>query len=263
MSNEDKPNNSSDEGQLPPDQDVQSRFEQNQRRVADQERANRIKAQSLIQREQKLEDEMRLIEQERKMLSQTQQSLKMNRQRRTAFMLPLLLVAAIAAGLLAFYNIEQQNKYFSQVTTASKNIDTLARILSNTQDEVVLATSRLSNKQIELERTKTMLSDLKSTTDQLQMEIRQLKGDTSESAEGKTALTQSAGNLVEQLALLNAQLEDHYLNEDINEAFIEYQENDLKRAEQRLKQQAELLEDQAHQIASLKANISKSDSSQP
>lgn len=246
------------------DQDtVQQRFQEHQKQVADQERANRIKAQNLIQRERKLEDEQRILQQERKMLEHTHLSLKSSRRRRSAFMLPLLLVAAIAAGMLAYRNIEQQQKYFDQVTTASKNIDTLAKLLSVTQDEVVLATSSLSTKQVELERTKSMLDDLKSTTDQLYLEIRQLKGDSYETAEDKSALFLSADNLSEQLATLKAQLEDKYLTNDINEVYIEYQENDLRKARQQIQDQEDMLARKDAQIESLRSHLVTSDSAQP
>ena len=237
------------------EQGVQQRFHEHQRRVADQERANRIKAQNLIQRERKLEDEQRVLQQEREMLEHTQIALKVNRQRRTAFMLPLLLVAAIAAGMMAFRNIEQQQQYFDQVTTASKNIDTLAKLLSVTQDEVVIATSSLSTKQVELERTKTMLADLKQTTDQLTMEIRQLKGDSYEFAEDKSALSLSADNLTAQLATLKEQLEDKYLTNDINEVYIEYTENDLRKAQQKLKDQEKVLAHKDQEIADLRNRL--------
>jgi len=232
---------------------LQQHRAEHQQQVADQERANRIKAQDLIQREQRLEDERRMVLQERQMLTNTQTTLKASRQKTTALMLPLFLVAAIAAGLFAFNHIEQQEKYFNQVATASKNIDALAKILSVTQDEVVIATSQLSTKQFELERTKSMLEELKDTTDKLQMEIFQLKGDTSSSAEEKSALTISADNLSEKFAALKAQLEDKYLSDDINEAFIEYQENGLKRAHDQLAQQASLLAEKDQLIATLKA----------
>lgn len=265
MSSTDNPNknskneqgdNRSQSSQSPHEQDpssLQQHLAEHQQQVADQERANRIKAQDLIQREQRLEDERRMVLQERQMLTNTQATLKASRQRTTALMLPLFLVAAIAAGLFAFNHIEQQEKYFNQVATASKNIDALAKILSVTQDEVVIATSQLSTKQFELERTKSMLEELKDTTDKLQMEIFHLKGYTSSSAEEKTALTISADNLSEKFSALKAQLEDKYLSDDINEAFIEYQENGLKRAHAQLAQQTALLAEKDQLIATLKA----------
>jgi len=236
---------------------LQNRLKAHQQQVADKERANRIKAQDLIQREQKLADEKHVIEQERRMLLESQESMRRSRQRRSTFMLPILLIAAIAAGVLAYQNIEQQKKYFNQVANASKNIDALAQILSVTQDEVVIATSQLSNKKIELERTKTMLDDLKSTTEQLQYEIRQLKGDSSTSAEEKQALTLSADNLSEQFTVLKAQLEENYLTNDINEVYIEYQENDLKQAHLEMAKQKERLDRQANEINVLKLELAK------
>lgn len=250
----------------PPNTDkdvIQQRFQEHQKQVAEQERANRIKAQNLIQRERKLEDEQRILQQERQMLEHTHSALKTNRQRRSAFMLPLLLVAAIAAGMLAYRNIEQQQMYFDQVATASKNIDTLAKLLSVTQDEVVMATSSLSTKQVELERTKSMLDDLKRTTDQLHTEIQQLKGDSYASAEDKSALFLSAGNLSEQLATLKAQLEDKYLSDDINEVYIEYQENDLRKAKQQLESQEDLLKTKEALIESLRERLANAPTTEP
>ncbi len=255
MSSTDHPNEtpSNQEGSS----SVHQRLAGQQQQVADQERANRIKAQDLIQREQRLEDERRMILQERKMLNNTQMTLKASRQKTTALMLPLFLVAAIAAGLFAFNHIEQQEKYFNQVANASKNIDALAKILSVTQDEVVIATSQLSTKQFELERTKGMLNELKDTTDNLQMEIFKLKGDTSSTAEEKSALTISADNLSEKFAILKAQLEDKYLSDDINEVYIEFQENDLKKTHQQLDQQAAMLAEKDRLIETLKASQAK------
>lgn len=232
-----------------PNDEARDRFEQHQRHVADKERANRIKAQDLIQRERKLEDEQRLIAQERKILEQTREALIGSRRRRSAFILPLLLAAAVGAGLFAFENIEQQKRYYQQVTEATKNIDTLAKILSITQDEVVLTTSKLSNKQFELERTKDMLSELRDTTDRLQTEISQLRQSDSTSVQEKDALTLSADTLSTQLYVLRTQLEDKYLTNDINEVYIQYQENDLRKAQQALEEKENRLSEQSKLLA--------------
>ena len=251
---------SNDSPQRPDNQD---RFEQHQRIVADQERANRIKAQDLMQRERKLEDDQRILNQERKMLIDTRDSLISSRQRRSALVLPLLLVAAVAAGIFAFQNIEQQKRYYEQVTEASKNIDKLAKVLSVTQDEVVITTSKLSTKQVELERTKAMLSELRTTTDQLQFEISQLKGGNTATIEETNALSLSAGTLSGQLAQLRSQLEENYLTNDINEVYIEYQENDLRRAQQALLEKEQELNKQQNLIGELQAALSSNKTTAP
>lgn len=233
------------------------RFEQHQQAVANQERANQIKTQDLIRRERKLEDDKRLIAQERKMLEDTQALLTARRQRRSTIVLPMLLVTAIAAGVFAFQNMEQQQRYFEQVSQASKSIDKLAQVLSMTQDEVTLTSGKLSNKQLELERTKGMLAELRATTNQLQFEISQIRGDEPTSVEDTTALTVSADNLSGQLAKLRAQLEENYLTNDINEVYIEYQESDLRQAQKALQEKESELAAQKNQLQENEQRISE------
>jgi len=238
--------------------DTQRRLAEHQQQVADQERANSIKARELMQREQKLKDEQALLEQERNMIQGAQEAIRSSRRQRSVLILPLLLITAVGAGLFAYENLEQQKRYFDQVTRASKSIDRLSQVLSLTQDEVVLTSGKLSNKQMELERTKEMLAELRATTDQLQIEIAQLKGHNEDAIEGKLALTESAGNLSVQLTILREQLEDKYLTNDINEVYIEYQENDLRKAQQALLEkerelaaQRQLIEKQQQRLSAL------------
>lgn len=238
--------------------DTQRRLAEHQQQVADQERANSIKARELMQREQKLKDEQALLEQERNMIQGAQEAIRSSRRQRSVLILPLLLITAVGAGLFAYENLEQQKRYFDQVTQASKSIDRLSQVLSLTQDEVVLTSGKLSNKQMELERTKEMLAELRATTDQLQIEIAQLKGHNEDAIEGKLALTESAGNLSVQLTILREQLEDKYLTNDINEVYIEYQENDLRKAQQALLEkerelaaQRQLIEKQQQRLSAL------------
>jgi len=136
-----------------------------------------------------------------------------------------------------FEHLSQKKQNFEQVTTASENIDKLAKIINFSQQEMRSNSAELQDKKHQLEKTKVMLSELKITTEQLQYEIRQLKSNQETSDAEKTALSVSIKTLLTQFASLNTQLEDNYLTIDINEAFIEYQENDLNDFKQTLAKQ--------------------------
>ena len=242
--------------------DTQERLSKHQHQVADQERANRLKTKELMLREQKLDDEKRVLHQEQRAVDNAKQQAASAGQQRSALVIPLLLIVCIVAGFYAFNHIEQQEKYFKQVTAASENIDKLARILSFTQDEVVMATSQLSTKKVELERTKLMLHELKQTTDQLQWEIVQLKNgyavnNNTVNGDKASAITLSANTISAQLAELKAQLDDKHLMIDIDEAYIESQEHDLKEVQSSLKTKEDVLAQHQLSMTKKEAEISK------
>lgn len=207
---------------------TEKRISSHQEEVAQKERANRLKAQELSKREQKVEEDLLLIKRESASLMSRQSELEAKRKNANFILLPLLLLICIVGGYLAYDFVNQQKIQYSQIANASKNIDKLAGILNMTQEEVLDKTSALQNKKIELDKTKTMLVDLKTTSDQLQTEITKLKDTQNSNLDEKHALTSSADMLAAQLSSLKTQLEDNYLTIDINEAFIDYQENDLK-----------------------------------
>jgi len=206
---------------------TEKRIKEHQKNVAEKERANQIKSQDLITRELKYKEEISALNKERQHLLDAQETLESSRQKPWLFIVPFLLLACSLAGYFAYEQLNKKAQHFEQVAVASKNIDKLAKLLSSTQDKVLTASNELLDKKDELSKTKSMLLGLKNTTDQLQFEITQLKGSQETSAEEKSALTLSANSLSEQLAILKTQLEDKYLTIDINEAFIDYQENDL------------------------------------
>ena len=209
-------------------QKTEDRLQILQNEVSKTERANQLKNQDLIKRERKYADEHLQLQKERQALLETQQEETASRQKPLLYIIPLILITCIIAGYSAYDQINKKQRQFDQITVASKNIDKLANLLSMTQDQVIDKSSALSNKKNELDKTKTMLQALKGTTDQLHTEITQLKSNQSTSESEKTALATSAQTLTQQLSKLNEQLEDTYLTIDLNEVFIDYQENDLK-----------------------------------
>ena len=207
---------------------TEKRLNQHQQEVADRERANRYKAQELTQREQKLEEQQRLQEQEALSLAKRQQELAIKQRKNQFYLVPILLVICIAGGYFAFDYLDQQKAQFNQIAQASKNIDKLAALLNMTQEQVIDKSNTLQTKKVELDKTKTMLLDLKTASDQLQAEITKIQENPLTEGSIKASLNLSAESLAAQLANLRTQLEDTYLTIDINEAFIDYQEHDLK-----------------------------------
>jgi|GEM_PF-1821773 len=240
-------------------QHIEARLQSTQDDVAETERANRYKAKELIEREQKLKDEARLIKQEREALITAQRRTGSGEKVRSSLLVPILLAACIVAGYIAFDHFNTNERYFAQMATASRNIDKLANALNMTQEDVLERADQLASKKTELMKTKTMLAELKTTTEKLQLEINQLKGNQHTTVAERQSLTNSAQTLSAQLADLRAQLEDKYLTNDINEAFIDYQENDLRKLQLALKAQSEssaikeqMLQDRENQIKTLR-----------
>ncbi len=220
-------------------QSIEARLKATQDDVSETERANRFKAKELMEREQKIKDETRLLKQEREAMLAAERRIGSRKQNRSSLLVPILLAACIGAGYVAFDHFNTNERYFEQMATASRNIDKLANALNMTQDEVLTRAEQLTAKKTELERTKAMLAELKQTTDRLQSEINLLKNDRQTTPAEHQSLTQSAQTLSTQLAELKEQLEDKYLTIDINEAFIDYQENDLRKLNLALKAQSE------------------------
>lgn len=207
---------------------TEKRMMAHQEEVAQKERANRLKAQELVKREQKLDDEKRILERESASLLIRQNEMNAKKRGINIIILPVLLVVCIVGGYLTFDYMNQQKAQYNQIALASKNIDKLANILNMTQEQVMDKSSALQNKKVELDKTKTMLVDLKSTSDQLQTEITKLKDNNQATETEKQALSTSADILASQLSELKTQLDDNYLTIDINEAFIDYQEHDIE-----------------------------------
>jgi len=206
---------------------TEARIKEHQKSVAEKERANQLKSQSLIDRESKYKEESFLLNQERQSLLDAQQTIERKRQKPFVLLMPFLLLACIVAGYFSYEQLNTKEQYFEQVTVAAENIDKLAGLLSSSQENVQAASNELQNKQKELAKTRAMLLDLRATTDQLQLEVTRLKDANDPSASGEMALTSSVITLSAQLANLKAQLEENYLTNDVNEAYIEYQEKDL------------------------------------
>jgi len=221
---------------------TEQRLKTHQDNVAKTERANQLKSQDLIKRETKYADDSRQLNQERKSLLEAQQEAESKRHKPIMLIIPILLVTCIVAGYITYEQINKKQQHYNLIATASKNIDKLASILSLTQDQVIDKSTALSNKKTELDKTKNMLLGLKNTTDQLQSEITLLRGNQATTETEKAALAVSAQSLSSQLASLKTQLEDKYLTIDINEAFIDYQEHDLKVFKTALETHQEMLD---------------------
>jgi len=206
---------------------TETRIKEHQKSVAEKERANQLKSQSLIDRESRYKEESFLLNQERQSLLDAQQTIERRRQKPFVLILPFLLLACIVAGYFSYEQLNTKEEYFEQVTVAAENIDKLAGLLSSSQKDAQTASNALQNKQKELVKTRAMLVDLRNTTDQLQLEVTQLKGTSDSSTLGETNLASSVVTLSGQLATLKVQLEEYYLTNDVNEAYIEYQEKDL------------------------------------
>jgi len=206
---------------------TEARIKEHQKSAAEKERANQLKSQSLIDRESKYKEESFLLNQERQSLLDAQQTVERTRQKPFVLIMPFLLLACIVAGYFSYEQLNIKEEYFEQVTAAAENIDKLAGLLSSSQDDAQAASNELQNKQKELAKTRAMLLDLRTTTDQLQLEVTQLKGPNDSRTLGETPFASSVITLSDQLATLKAQLEENYLTNDVNEAYIEYQEKDL------------------------------------
>ena len=207
---------------------TETRLTQNQEEVAQKERANRLKAQELSKREQKLEQDRGLIKKESESLTSRLQDLEAKKKNTSLFLLPVLLIVCVIGGYLAFDYMDQQERQYNQIALASKNIDKLANILNMTQEEMLDKSTALHNKKAELDKTKTMLIGLKTTSDQLQDEITKLKSNQLTPETEQSVLSDSAQTLASQLLDLKTQLDDNYLTLDVNEAFIDYQEHDIE-----------------------------------
>lgn len=207
---------------------TEKRLNAHQKEVAEKERSNRLKAQELTQREQKLAEQQRLQEQEALSLAKRQQALAIKQKKNQFYLVPTLLVICIIGGYFAFDYLNQQKIQYKQIALASQNIDKLASILNMTQEQVIDKSNSLQSKKVELDKTKNMLVDLKTASEQLQAEINKLQDGPLTAGSIKQNLNLSAESLVTQLANLRTQLEDNYLTIDINEAFIDHQEHDLK-----------------------------------
>ncbi|MDX1453303.1 MAG: hypothetical protein R3183_12160 [Oleiphilaceae bacterium] len=234
---------------------TEQRFQSHQQQVADKERANQKKNQELLQRERKLNEDLRHLTQQQQLVVQQQQQLEERQKRRSLLVLPTLLLVCVIAGYTAYVHFNQQQSALKQATAASQNIDKLASVLNMTQEEVLRASNKLANKRSELEKTKSMLSELRNTSDRLQQEITLLRGDQATTLAEKDALNQSAEILSEQLSKLKAQLEDEYLTIDINEAFIEYQEKDLAQQQNQVTHYQKLLQTKDARIAELQQQL--------
>ncbi len=206
---------------------TEKRLNTHQKEVAEKERSNRLKAQELTLREQKLQEDQQLLEQESLSLANRQVELASRQKKSQLFFLPVLLCVCIAGGYLAYDYVNQQKLHYALISQASKNIDKLANLLNITQDQVIDKSNDLLSKKLELDKTKQMLLELKITSDRLYEEINKFESSPLTASGEKTTLSLSAETLAAQLASLRTQLEDNYLTIDINEAYIDHQENDL------------------------------------
>ena len=232
----------------------------------EQERANQLKEQDLVNRERKLEDESQRLSQERLAYLEVQRRFAEVRGRNIRILMMVFVVVAIGAGYFAFNYMDKKERYFEQIVLASKNIDKLTKVLSLTQDEVLSSSSALVDKKNQLKVTKTMLTDLKTATEQLHQEINQMKNSQANSEAERNALLTSAQALSSQLKNLKVQLEDNDLTNDINEAFIAYQENDLRNFQKTLAEHYESiqskeqsLEQKQSQLLALEQTLAQKD----
>lgn len=206
---------------------TEARIKEHQHNMAEKERANQQQSQSLIDREAKYKEENDLLNQERQSLLDAHQISARKRHKPFALLMPFLLFSCIVAGYFAYEQLNTKEQYFEQVSVAADNIDKLAGLLSSSQEDVLTASTELQNKQRELVRTRAMLLDLRTTADQLQLEVAVLKNPHDPIGLDQTTLAASVLTLSDQLSSLKSQLEEYYLTNDVNEAFIEYQEKDL------------------------------------
>lgn len=230
---------------------VEARLKANQERVAEKERANQKKAQELMQRERKLDETARDLASQSQMLEQAHAALELRQKKRNVLVIPILLLVCVVAGYTAFLNLGTKQDALQQATRANENIDKLASVLNMTQEEVLAASDKLRNKRQELEKTKSMLNELRQTTEQLEVEILSLRENQAASLAEKEALGTSAATLSQQLKQLRAQLEDEYLTIDINEAFIDYQENNRQQLQQLLTHYKQTLDEREARVANL------------
>ena len=148
----------------------QTRIQELQREVAEQERANQSKAKELMKREQRIQEREALIEQREAVQQAQQHERRVAKQQRTSLIAPLLLITCIGAGYLAFEQISQQRAYFQQVKTAEAHVDKLTRVLSLTQARMVDSSSMVSASAKELASTHQKLENLEAELASLKAE---------------------------------------------------------------------------------------------
>ena len=216
----------------------------------------------MIDREAKYQEETFLLNQERQSLLDAQQAVERTRHKPFVLIMPFLLLACIVAGYFSYEQLNTKEQYYEQVTVAAENIDKLAGLLSSSQKTAQTTSNELQKKQNELLKTRAMLLNLRTTTDQLQQEVVQLKNAKGASTPNETALASSVVTLSDQLAILKAQLEENYLTNDVNEAYIEYQEKDLNivKAQQKnlqatIETKEQLLQEKDTKTAQLSTNL--------
>ena len=91
---------------------TEARLKDHQQSVASKERANQLKAQNLIDRETKYQEELKLFSKERQSLMETQQELENASQKPLIFLVPFLLLACILAGYFAYEQINKKEQQF-------------------------------------------------------------------------------------------------------------------------------------------------------
>ncbi len=148
---------------------LRSRISEHQQIVADKERANQLKAQDLIQREQRLAENEALLKREQGLFREQHQTRTQIQSKRGSLVAPILLIACVAAGYFAFENINDQRQYFKQVKAASANVDRLSRVLGITQQKMVKASSELDKKRIELEHAKQLVMSMLENTKNIEI----------------------------------------------------------------------------------------------
>jgi hypothetical protein len=232
---------------------TEARIKEHQKSVAEKERANQLKAQSLIDRESKYKEESFLLNKERQSLLDAQQRIERRRHKPFVLVMPFLLLACIVAGYFSYQQLNTKEQYFEQVTVAADNIDKLAGLLSLSQKDVQTASNELKKKQAELVKTRAMLVDLRTTTDQLQLEVKLLKSSQDPTGLDQESLASSVIILSDQLAALKEQLEEYYLTNDVNEAFIETKEKMLLEQDSKAAQLSSSLENMKNQYQALEA----------
>lgn len=138
------------------------RISELQKHVAERERATQNKAKELLAREQQLAEQQLILEKREQIFEAQRHSRRLARRNRASLIAPLLLITCVAAGYFAFEQIDQQRQYFQQVKAAEAHVDKLSRVLSITQERMVLNTSTIEERNAQLAETQSKLEALEA-----------------------------------------------------------------------------------------------------
>lgn len=150
------------------------RIREHQDRVSEVERANQQKSKELIARESILKEQEQILAQKLEAFEARQHARKMANQSKASLLAPIMLLTCIAAGYLAYEQIDQQRQYFQQVKAAEAHVDKLTRVLGLTAEKVKESKQEVATQDLELEQARARIQELEQ---QLALLLSETTGD--------------------------------------------------------------------------------------